>query len=536
MAHTHFNPEELNDRYEFKGPLRSIAFGLIGVGIVLLLVGAFLGGSPSSTEEDHGADSHSSLEQVDDQSATFIRVQNDEHGDEHADEHGDEGHGETHGEDHADETHAEGDSHGEEHDSEGHLFKEGDSHGDGEHHDGDHAEHSEGHGHHAPVHPISMRTRVLANILLAGMYFFLIGCGALFFLAIHKVANGGWQTAIRRIPEAMTQYIAIGGVLFLVLLAFLPQLFDWAYIESNDLWAQDALVNKKKGWLNTPFFAIRTVLFIGFWVLTATLIRRWSVASDIDKANALSYFKKEGTLSAVFIIIYAITFCLFTFDWLKSLEPHFFSTIYGVKMFGRSMVSAMVVMYFITAYLRRQGHLKHVSNSHMHDIGGYAFGFTIFWSYVWLAQYLLIWYSNIPEEGMYYVKRYRMDDPNGTYLGYAFFFYGNIIINFIIPFLGLIAPVVKRNIQYFLPIGIVMLYGHWHDLYNLIMPGAMRDQWGIGLVEIGAFLAFAGLFIFVVFTALSRANLYAKHHPYMEESYHHNTGEIFKDIDLDPAK
>jgi len=366
------------------------------------------------------------------------------------------------------------------------------------------------------------------------MYFLLIGCGAMFFLAIHKITNGGWHTMIRRVPEAMAQYIIYGAGVLVLLIFFLPQLYDWAFIEANDLWAEDPLTFKKIGWLNTPAFAFRTVLFVGFWIFAVVMIRRWSVAQDSDPQNALNYFNKEGRLSAIFVIVFAVTFCLFSFDWLMSLEPHFFSTIYGVKMFGRAMVSSMVVIYFITSYLRRQGHLKHVSNSHMHDIGGYAFGFTIFWSYVWLAQYLLIWYSNIPEEGMYYVKRYRVEDS--TYLGYSFFFYGNIFINFLIPFLGLIHPKVKRNIQYFLPFGLIMLYGHWHDLYNLIMPGAMRGEWGIGLIEIGAFVFFAGLFIFVVFNALSKANLYAKHHPYMEESFHHNTGEIFKPLDLDPAK
>ncbi len=527
MAHTHFNPEELNDSYEFKGALRNIAFGLIGVGIVLLLVGAFMGGGNGEASHDHhGGDAHSQVEQQNE--SPYVRVQNDEHQEGEArgeeESQGEEAHNETdqaHGEGHSEEAHGEEKAKGADH---GQIFA-----GEGGHHGEDHA-------HHPPVHPINMGTRILANVLLAGSFFFLIGCGALFFLAIHKVANGGWQTAIRRVPEAMTQYIAVGGIVFIVLLFFLPQLYDWAYIEANDLYAQDHLVEKKKGWLDTTFFAIRTVLFIGFWIFTATMIRRWSIAQDNDPKNALSYFKKEGTLSAVFIIIFAITFCLFSFDWLKSLEPHFFSTIYGVKLFGRAMVSSMVVMYLITAYLRSQGHLKHVNNSHMHDIGGYTFGFTIFWSYVWLAQYLLIWYSNIPEEGIYYVKRYRMDDPSGTYMGYAFFFYGNIIINFLIPFLALIHPAVKRNIQYFLPVAVVLLYGHWHDLFNLIMPGAMRDQYSIGLIEIGTFAAFAGLFIFVVFNSLSKANLYAKHHPYMEESYHHNTGEVFKDVDLEPAR
>ncbi len=248
-----------------------------------------------------------------------------------------------------------------------------------------------------------------------------------------------------------------------------------------------------------------------------------------DENHALSFFKKQGVASAFFIIFFAISYSLFAIDWLKSLEPHWFSTIYGVYVFGRSMVSSMVVMYFITAFLKSQGYLKYVSKSHFHDLGGYTFGFTVFWSYIWLAQYLLIWYSNIPEEGFYYVRRYRETDP--TYMGYSFFFYGNIIINFLIPFLALIHPKAKRNLAIYVPVGILLLYGHWHDLFNLIMPGAMREQWNVGLIEIGTYMAFAGLFIFVVFTALTRANLYARQHPYIQESVNHNTGDIYREFD-----
>ena len=188
------------------------------------------------------------------------------------------------------------------------------------------------------------------------------------------------------------------------------------------------------------------------------------------------------------------------------------------------MVSASVVMYLIAAFLKKQGYMEYVNDSHFHDLGKYAFGFTVFWGYIFIAQYLLIWYSNIPEEGIYYVVRYRVEDE--AYRGFAWFFYINIFLNFLIPFIGLMTRNAKRRLEIFLPIAAIILYGHWHDLYVMVMPGAMLQSPGIGILEIGVFAAFAGIFLFVVFNALSKANLVPLKHPYLEESLHHTTGPV----------
>ncbi|MCB0852618.1 MAG: hypothetical protein KDD63_10360, partial [Bacteroidetes bacterium] len=305
---------------------------------------------------------------------------------------------------------------------------------------------------------------------------------------------------------------------FFALLFFLPSVYDWAYLKPGE----DHLIDLKRAYLNSGFFSIRTVIYFLIWGGFAYWLRRLSLKQDLE--GGLTHHKLSETVGAIAVITFAITFCLFAVDWIKSLEPHWFSTIFGVYVFGGSMVSASVVMYLIAAFLKKQGYMEYVNDSHFHDLGKYAFGFTVFWGYIFIAQYLLIWYSNIPEEGIYYVVRYRVEDE--AYRGFAWFFYINIFLNFLIPFIGLMTRNAKRRLEIFLPIAAIILYGHWHDLYVMVMPGAMLQSPGIGILEIGVFAAFAGIFLFVVFNALSKANLVPLKHPYLEESLHHTTGPV----------
>jgi len=463
LATAHFSPEQLTERFEFKQRFKNVAFGLIGIGIVLIVVGALFG-QPSG-DDSHAADGHAT---VTEQSADIHAVADDQ---EHDEGHHEEAHADEHGEGH-------------------------------------------GHGHHEPT----MMTRILSNLLLSGLYFMTIGMGALFFLIIHKVGNGGWHTAIRRVPEAITQYIPIGAIALIIVLFFLGDLYEWAILKPGE----DALIDLKRGYLNQPFFIFRSILFFGVWGFAAYYIRQLSLKQDLE--GGLTHFNREQKVSAFMVVFFALSYSLFAVDWIKSLEPHWFSTIFGVYIFAGSMVSSMVTIYVITAFLKQQGYMKYVNDAHFHDLGKYTFGFSVFWAYIWVAQFLLIWYSNIPEEGIYYVKRYRVED--GAYLGYSFMFYANVLINFITPFFVLMTRNNKRKFITFLPLAAILFYGHWHDLYLMIMPGAMGQNPGIGLVEIGFFTAFAGLFIFVVLNALSKANLVATNHPYLEESLNHSTGAV----------
>ncbi|RMG75006.1 MAG: quinol:cytochrome C oxidoreductase [Bacteroidetes bacterium] len=433
----------MSERFEFTGRYRNIVFGLIGVGIVLLLAGIFF--SDQSGTAAHDAE-HAAV-----------------------------------------------------------VIEQGDVHPVADTH---------GHGHEAPT----TGKRILANVLIGALYFMTITMGALFFLAIHRVGNAGWQTAIRRVPEAITSYLPVAVVSFAALFFFLDHLFEWAHLEPG----VDALIDEKRAYLNEGGFIIRNLIFFGGWFGAAWYLRKLSLAQDQE--GGLFHFKRAEVISAVFIIFFAISYSLFAIDWVKSLEPHWFSTIFGIYIFAGSMVSAMVTIYLILVFLKKQGYMSYVNDAHFHDIGKYVFGFSVFWAYIWVAQYLLIWYSNIPEEGIYYVKRYRVEDH--AYLGYSFFFYFNVLVNFFVPFLALMTRNAKRTFSVFIPVGVILLYGHWHDLFLMVMPGAVGYNPGISLIEVGTFMTFLGLFLFVVFTALTRANLVPQKHPYLEESLHHTTGEV----------
>ncbi|WNJ16603.1 quinol:cytochrome C oxidoreductase [Pontibacter sp. G13] len=462
MATTHYTTEQLTERFEFAGKFKTFIYGMIGVGIVLLLAGFFM----DHTGEGHH-DDHATTEHVE---AT----------------HSDAGHG-------------------------------ADSHGDEAHHEA--GAHDEGHGGHHKQ-PTTL-TRLLANVLTSALYFMTLTMGATFFLFVHRVANAGWQTAIRRIPEAIMQWIPVGVVIMILLFFAMPELYEWVWMPEGE----DEIIDSKRGYLNMTLFIIRNLLFFAFWIWAAFKYRSMSYSMDgTDKAGAITIFNKTLNLSAAFVVVFALSICLFAFDWIMSLEPHWFSTIFGIYVFAGSMVSGITFMYAMVIFLQKQGYLKWVNDAHKHDLGKFVFGFSIFWGYIWVAQYLLIWYSNIPEEGIYYVKRYRTGDH--AYLGYSTMFYFNILINFVTPFLMLMTRNAKRISGFFLVVCCIIFYGHFHDLFLMVMPGAMGHNPGIGFMEIGTWLVFAGAFLFVVLTQLTKANLASVNHPYMEESLAHSTGEV----------
>lgn len=367
---------------------------------------------------------------------------------------------------------------------------------------------------------VTIGTRVWANFLLNNIYFLTLAMGAMFFLAIHSVGKGGWHMAIRRIPEAMTTYMPVAFIGLAVIMFFgMGSLYDWMHPEG------DALVMEKTAYLNQPFFIIRNLIFFAGWGFFMWRLRQMSKKEDEIGGDAI--LDKMKITSALFVIFFAISYTLFAVDWIKSLEPHWFSTIFGVYIFAGTMVSSITVMMLIFIFLKSQGYMQYANDSHKHDLGKYMFGFSVFWAYIWVAQYLLIWYSNIPEETFYYAARMRRADDM-YYLGDPFYmiWYINLFINFIFPFLIFMTRNAKRTNRIIIPMASVMLIGHWLDLYQLIMPGAVNVHWNIGLLEVGMFMMFAGIFAYWVLNALTKANLVALNSPYLEESIHHSTGPV----------
>lgn len=350
--------------------------------------------------------------------------------------------------------------------------------------------------------------RAWANLLLNNYMFLSLAIGASFFLAIQFITQSGWSAMFKRVPEAMMSFIPYAGVIMLLLYFGMHYLYHWSHEEAVQT---DILIQHKSPYLNIPFFFIRLVLVFVVWTIMTQLLRRASLAED--KNGGLKHFEKSEFLSKVHIFILAITFSLATFDWLMSLEVHWFSTIFSLKNFGAAFYHGSVVIALIVILLHEKGNFPALNSSHLLDFSRYIFILAIIWGYLTFAQFMLIWYGNIPEETEYYAHRWEN--------GFTIIFYANFIINWFIPFVLLLSQAINKNIKVVKAICILLIIGQYMDLYEQIFPAVVHHA-VFGITEIGFFLAFAGLFTFIITRALASAPLIPMNHPYLEESkYHH---------------
>jgi hypothetical protein len=347
-----------------------------------------------------------------------------------------------------------------------------------------------------------------AALYVAAFFFFMISLGVLAFYAIQRAAQAGWSPVLYRVMEGITAYMLPGGIVIIVILALsgmhLNHLFIWM---DPEVVAHDKLIAGKIGYLNVPFFLIRAILFLLGWSTYRYFSRKFSLAQD--QSDNISNHKKNFRISAAFLVFFIYSESVMSWDWLMSIDPHWFSTLFGWYVFASMIVSGVTTIALITIYLKSKGYLEFVNDSHIHDLGKFMFGFSVFWTYLWFSQFMLIWYSNIPEEVTYFIT--RIEDYNLP-------FFGMVIMNFIFPLLILMNSDYKRINYFIVMAGIVIILGHYMDIYNMIMPSAVGDQWFIGIAEIGGFLFFLGLFIFIVFRELTKSPLLAKGDPFMGES------------------
>jgi len=336
----------------------------------------------------------------------------------------------------------------------------------------------------------------------------MISLGTLAFYAIQRASQAGWSPVLFRVMEAITGYLLPGGLLVLLILILSVLHFNHLFIWMDpEVVEHDKIIKAKSGYLDPYFFLIRGFIYLGGWSIYRYFSRKFSINQDNsnDNKNHIKNFK----LSAGFLVFFLVTESMMSWDWIMSIDPHWFSTLFGWYVFASMAVSAVTTIALLSIYLKSAGYLPNVNDNHIHDLGKFMFGFSVFWTYLWFSQFMLIWYANIPEEVVYFIT--RMDD-------YTIPFWGMVVINFILPFLILVSSNFKRVNWIIVMAGIIILIGHYIDVYNMIMPSAVGDQWGIGIPEVSSVMFFGGLFLYVVFSSLTKAPLEAKGDPFNEES------------------
>ncbi|HEY0749651.1 MAG TPA: quinol:cytochrome C oxidoreductase [Chitinophagaceae bacterium] len=365
------------------------------------------------------------------------------------------------------------------------------------------------------------QARFWASLLQNSVYFLLLVNTSMFFIAATTLAWGGWQMAFRRVPEAIAACVPIMGVItFIILMAiiFHPEhvVFHWTDTHHVEL---DEVLNAKKGFLNKGFFAIWTFITIAGWSYLGWKIRK--ISTDIDDKElsvqeGKKYIWNNTVWSAAYLFLFALTvLSSIPWLWLMSIDAHWYSTMYSWYTFASSFVAGIALITLFVIYLKNNGYLAYTNREHIHDLGKFQFAFSIFWTYLWYSQFMLIWYANIPEETIYFEPRLQ-----GVYKG---IFFLNLIINFLAPLLILMKRGSKRNYGTITMMSVLIIFGHWLDFYQMVFPGISKEHVPFMLVDMGIGLGFVGLIMFVTSRTLAKYPLLGRTHPFVKESIIHHT-------------
>jgi len=359
-----------------------------------------------------------------------------------------------------------------------------------------------------------LKNRPWAAFYVPAYFAFGIAASALFYLCIQFVANAGWSMVVTRVMEGIASFLPVASVLLMIIVVgsamHWNHLFHWMVPELIDPDSPKYdifMANKAQIWLTTPYWVIRCVIYLVVLSLMVPVIKNATRKLDENPGDR-SLFSSLYTKSVLYIVIFAVFSAAFAWDFVMSLDPHWFSSLFMWYGMVSYLVSAVSIMAIISIYLKRKGSLPLFNDNHLHDLTKYMFGFSLLWSYLWFCQFMLQWYANIPEEVQYFEQRMAQ---------YPYYYY-MLVINLLAPFLILISSSMKRRFNIVFAMGFVIILGHYWDFYNQIMPAAVGPFHNFGFMEIGSLVAIGGLFTFVVMNAISKLNLEAKGHPYFHES------------------
>ena len=357
--------------------------------------------------------------------------------------------------------------------------------------------------------------------LLFNTYFYLgISVFAVFFVAMQYVAEAGWSIVLKRVPEAIMAALPFFSIimLFIVFSSIMHwnHIYHWLHEGIMDPASEhyDRIIAGKEPYLNATFFIVRTIIYLLIWNYFAKKLRRLSILEDAN--GGTSYHNSGVKTSAWFMVFFAVTSATASWDWIMSIDTHWFSTIFGWYIFAEWSAIGFTTILLFTLYLQKQGYLEDVNENHIHDLGKWIFAFSLVWTYMWFSQFMLIWYANIPEEVTYYTARLEVHN-------YRFLFWFSMLINFIFPIILLMSRDAKRHKGRLIFVSVFIIIGHWLNSYLLVTPGVLNTHGHIGFTEIGIGIGFAGLLIYLTLNALEKVPMEAKNHPFLDESKHLHT-------------
>ena len=367
-------------------------------------------------------------------------------------------------------------------------------------------------------------TRFWAGMLQNCTYFLLVTNAAMFFMCATTLAMGGWTLSFRRVVEAISACVPVIGaitltVLLILVLGHKHHIYHWVDHEAVEA---DPILRGKAAFLNPTFFIIWTVLTIVLWIVLGHKMRQLSRELDNNPLPSIEagrrYIFKNTVWAALFMVWFVLTvMSTVPWLWLMSIDAHWYSTMYSWYTFASTFVPGVAMITLFVIYLKNQGYLEMTNEEHLHDLGKFMFAFSIFWTYLWFSQFMLIWYANMPEETVYFKQR-----SQGPYRA---IFFLNLVINFLAPLLIFMRRSSKRNYTTLVFMSVLLIVGHWLDFYQMVFPGAFRgeDHVYLGLFEIGLGLGFIGLIMFIAGRTLEKHSLIAKNHPFLKESIIHHT-------------
>lgn len=356
-----------------------------------------------------------------------------------------------------------------------------------------------------------LNQRIWSNLLINGFFFFAISLSMLFFMLLQNVSEASWAIVFKRVFEAIISTMPYMAMVIVIVLAaghFLHahHLYHWMDAEAV---AHDHLLSHKAPFFSKGFYWGRQIFFIGSFIAFAAYFRKKSLQEDAE--GGLAIHNKNITMSAIFMLIFGYGSSVIAWDWIMSIDAHWFSTLFGWYVFAGMWLTGIVFSTVLIYYLKSKGHLEIAKRGHMHDMGKWMFALSFLWTYMFFSQFMLIWYADIPEEVTYYVA--RIQDYKGIW-------FGMMLVNFALPMIFLMDADAKMHKGIVVTVGVIIFLFHWFDVYTMVVPGTMKQYGQFGFLEIGMFLFFLGTFVFLVLKSLSSRPLVVKNHPYLEESKH----------------